>query len=430
MLLQFPSEIVSSIAACCPRGAQASLALTCRSLYSICNRILYRADVARGNPRSVFYPISRYKDEQLIISTLEMSISSGADLQKAWKYNGLGFFVCAEGHCPIYLAAVRGLEDVVSFLVRQGVSPDGPSAALSELSPFSGALLAGQEQTALQLLKSGATIQEMRGLTCLHIAVQKGMLRLTEYLILERNMEIDRRSGSGASAIMIALQTGSQPQLEQLARLGANLYEPLIHACHAHNYAGATRLLDTAGSHVTSQLQLQQVADLVILVTTHSKLRSRVPLVEKLLALGKAKATSSEEEQPDISSTDFQAILNGLLQHVLSLEQGTDVDIAILLMRYGAQIHASTLVQVMVTLRQFCRNKFNTLEKHPKLLQVFRVVYVNLVAATQENRSALARYFLRRVPEDAVIIVEELVSRNLNLDIYGMKMLLESGNAA
>ena len=428
MLLRLPPEILCEIAESCSRSGQASLALTCRRLYGICNRILYRADVLHGGSRAVFYAITRYKDHNLITSTLDMSLSAGADLEGPLSCLGAAPLACAETRSPIHLAASRGQDAVVTFLLKHGVSPNGPSElTTTAISPFLAALLARQEQTALLLMRSGASACVMSGLNCMHIAVEAGLQQLVEYLVVERKIDVNSRSASGKTSIMLAIiWAKSDAQLAQLVRLGADVQEALRQACHALSYEGATRLLDVGGSRLQEVMSLKHVADLLILVSTQrNRSTYRQGLIERLLAVGGRIAADPPSGLPDISPQDFQTILSGLLQRVLSLEHSTDIALASLLLDHGAPISAGTVILVGAALRSFCINKCGAVSAYPGLLKVFQVVHDNLVTICLESRSSLALYFLKQMPREAVAFLQELVENNLPLDIYGVKMLLD-----
>lgn len=211
MFSSLPAEIVCSIVELCPARDQARLARTCRRLCDISVPILYRSDVRSGGS-CVHYAITRCSEEAAL-GTLQEAYRAGCDLKRCRERSSSVTF--SDVHAPIYLAARRGLHEVVTFLLDAGVAADGLPD--HDVTPLLGALLAGHERTSLLLARRGASLRPGRfPMNALHASVCGRLYVVAGYLLGERGMDANERTGCGATPMMLALSAGDASMAELL----------------------------------------------------------------------------------------------------------------------------------------------------------------------------------------------------------------------
>lgn len=239
MLAHLPTELICGIAEICKPNEQANLALTCQRLYAICIPILYKENVTSYGASSVSYAIMQCDDEQVAIGTLQSAHMAGFEFQQCQTLRGSSSgYVSA----PLYLAAIRGLNGIVAFLLDHGACSDGLAY---EASPLFGALLAHKENTAVLLVKRGASLQShMLGKNALHITVDAGLDKMAAYLVREAKMDVNARTKSGETPIMLAILSGKIPMACLLVGLGARIYDALLQTCHRQEFHVALQLVD------------------------------------------------------------------------------------------------------------------------------------------------------------------------------------------
>lgn len=112
---------------------------------------------------------------EVVIGTLQAAAAAGASLERCQPppkrleapRQASHLQVCT----PIYLAASRGFDDIVAFLIASGVSIEGLSE--TAIAPFWSAVLAGKEATALMLLHHGALeTSTIEGMDAFHAFIQ------------------------------------------------------------------------------------------------------------------------------------------------------------------------------------------------------------------------------------------------------------------
>lgn len=97
--------------------------------------------------------------------------------------------------------------------------------------------------------------------SALHAAVCAGLEGMVTYLVRDMGMDVNERTKSGATPVMLAASTGDRSMVRILVGLGARLYEALLHACHEHYCSMALRLLEDAQSLGDSPLSRREARD-------------------------------------------------------------------------------------------------------------------------------------------------------------------------
>lgn len=88
----------------------------------VCNWILYKGNITNSGASCVYHAIARCSDQEGAIATLRIARDAGCDFehcQSPWGPSRQVF-----SFPPLYLAATRGLEDVVVFLMDSGAPLD------------------------------------------------------------------------------------------------------------------------------------------------------------------------------------------------------------------------------------------------------------------------------------------------------------------
>ncbi|TQV90229.1 ankyrin repeats (3 copies) domain-containing protein [Cordyceps javanica] len=428
MLLCLPVELVCDILSLSPVASQAALARTCHALHGIGNWILYRNDSRHDGSAAIFHAITYYTDQKAIIGTLQAAAAAGASLENCHPYprrmEATRQLPRLQTCAPLYLAASRGLDDVVSFLIKCGVSIEGFSGA--SISPFWGAVLAGKEKTAMLLLQHDASeTSSIEGLDAFHASIQYGLSDLAEYLVKNRNMDVNRKTKSGATPIMVAFSSRKGAMVHKLLQLGANVYDVLLKACHDHLFTNALLLLDAAAAvrGWTNSLPLSDMINLTLFAATRRVSGTRAPqmaLVRRFLMAISGRRDLCLQSSSEISLTDVSASMEGLLRRLLNIDTG-DTDMAILFMSHGVQIHAETFKELLDVLqsRDFCSDTLRVLRRHPKILKVLHVVHSQCCNLSEEKRGVLMKSFMRRVPSEAIGLIHRLLQQDLALTARG-----------
>jgi hypothetical protein len=436
MLLQLPVEIISTITELSPLAAQAVLARTCRSLYGICNRILYKSDSRYYGSSAIFHAIICYVDQKIIISTLQAAVTAGTSLEHCRQFSKVSESpqqvfhgeICA----PLYLASTKGLDDVVAFLIGSGVSLEGLTG--TPLSPFGGAVLARQETAALMLLQHGASTETaIEGLDILHAAIQYNLFNLVEFLFMTRKVDVNSKTKSGATPIMLAMSFGRGRLVQKLLRLGANAFDALLKACHDHFFTNALLLLDAAAAMSTwsSVLPLSDVVHLTIFVATQKVRGTRVQqkaLVRRLLLVIRrhfsSRCTPYLQQSCEPSLARANASLEDLLRQLLCIDGG-DTDMATLFMCHGVQLQAGTFLELLNVFQsaEFCADRQGVLRRHPKITDIFHLVHSQCSAIPKNRQGVLMRYFLRQVSSEAIDLVPRMLQQDLAPPFQGAEIM-------
>lgn len=263
MLDGLPTELISHIAECCSEGEQASLARTCLRLHDICNQILYSCNI-RSGASCVYHAIVRCHDQEVSIAILREARDAGCTFERCQSPSGPGVRVFA--FPPLYLAATRGLEDVVVFLIDSGAPLDGPAG--HKTTTLLGALFVREERIAMLLVRCGASLYaEKLCISALHAAVCAGLGSMVIYLVRDMNMDVNTKTKSGATPVMLAASRRDRSMVRILVGLGASLYEPLLHACHENYYSIALQLLEDTYHLEKASLSRKEAWDVASMIS-------------------------------------------------------------------------------------------------------------------------------------------------------------------
>lgn len=240
MLDSLPTELVSHVADYCLEAEQASLSRACSRLHNICNQILYKGN-ARSGASCVYHAIVRCYNQEVSIAILRKAHDAGCTFERCQSPSGPGVHVFS--FPPLYLAATKGLEDLVIFLIDSGAPLDGPAG--HKTTTLLGALFARKERIAMLLVRCGASLYaEELCISALHAAVCAGLGSVVIHLVRDKGMDVNMRTRSGATAVMLAASRRDQWMVGILVGLGARLYEALLYACHGNYFSIALQLLD------------------------------------------------------------------------------------------------------------------------------------------------------------------------------------------
>ena len=435
MLLRLPVEIIYDITRLSPVASQTALARTCHALHGICNRILYRSDSLDHGSAAVFHAITCYVDQKIVIGTLQAAAAAGASLERCQPYLRR-MEALQRSHlqiyAPIYLAATRGLDDVAAFLISCGVSAEGLSG--TSISPFWGAVLAGKEGTALMLLQHGASeASTIEGLDAFHASIQYGLSNLADYLVKIRKMDVNRKTKSGATPIMLAFSSCRGTMVQKLLQLGANVYDALLKACHDHLFTNALLLLDAAAALPgwSSALPLSHMVSLTVFAATQKVSGTRVPqkaLVQQLLMVinrhYRSRRGSCLQQSSEMSLEHTSTVMENLLRQLLCIDSG-DTDMATLFMCHGVQIQAGTFQELLDVLQSsdFYSDTLRVLRRHPEILKVLHAVHSQCCTFPEDKRGTLMKSFMRRVPSEAIGLVHRMLQQDLAFGARGVGMV-------
>jgi ankyrin repeat protein len=179
-------------------------------------------------------------------------------LTSLWMRHANERHIGPDGQSALHMAVSGGKLDVIDYLLDFGLFIDHVDD--NGYTPFSWALILGQEDVALHLLSRGATLPTRRfrrGRELLHIVSSQGMLRITKRL-LAGAFDIDARDDMGWTPLALACRHGSPELVSALLDARANfeaspnntLDRPLHLALRAGNVAVAEVLVER-GADVT-----------------------------------------------------------------------------------------------------------------------------------------------------------------------------------
>lgn len=381
---------------------------------------------------AVHYAITMYTDEAVMVRTLGMGASGGASLQYSRTFHTQPRHLPSQTitYCPIYLAAIRGLNEVVMFLLESGISPDGGKIAGSNVTPLFGALLAGTESTALALIQAGASLESATlGQNALHAASRAGLRKIADYLVRVKGMDIDAKSSSGATPIALAMSGGKTLMVEHLLQMGAKGHDPLLQACYEHEFTFALQLLDSFSPVMENSPDRQQIVHLVVLVASakvkYARHAQRALVHRLLVALNTFPVPRhSQTTQTAMSSCHADEQLCVFLQTMLSIDHG-EPSMAKLLMHNGVRIMPATFIDVLGALRSsaFKHSKIRLMREHPKLLKIFHLLHSHCLSMREEERDWIVGYFLRQVPGEAARLVQVMLERDISLTARGLETM-------
>lgn len=433
MILSLPQELVCMIAELCSLGGQASLSRSCRRLCEICIPILYRNDVKNYRSSSVFHAIVHSRDERDTLAILAAAKANGADFkrcQDARKYHPLSLYhLDATLHSPLRLAARRGRDDVMSFLLDHGLPPDGPGDMdTSKKTPLMEAIVSHQESTAILLVRRGASIGlRPPNLEAFKAAVRGDLVCLVRVIVEREDLDVNAEVGHGCTPLVLAVCYRREQMIRALLSMGAQAMPAMRQFCRNHAFVSILWMLDSGSMLMSETLSIDDILELAALITTQRA--SPVHKNQQVLALERFLELLDKTGPWDCSSSVRSArqpacFLDALLQMVLSIDH-TNKCLATLLLRKGARIHSGVFSQLLETLNSpiFNEDKVRCLRRHRGLLHCFDFVYSHLLSSSAQSRQSVGDDFLEHVPDNAVLLVWELKQRGMPLTASGLEAM-------
>ncbi|KAK2126481.1 hypothetical protein NOF04DRAFT_1327032 [Fusarium oxysporum II5] len=220
-------------------------------LYSICNPILYRNGIMNHGSSSVFYTIIHCRDQHNALSILAAAKEGGADFikcQDTRKSHPLSFY-CIDGtlFSPLHLAARRGLDDIVSYLIDQET------------------ILNHQETTAVLIVRRGAS----RGLCSPNLeafqaSIREGLTCLVRIIVEWNGVDVNADLGYGYTPLVLAVYHRKGPIILTLLGLGA------------HALPAIRRFCNSGSLLLQGSLEINETLELIFLIATERSWGARI----------------------------------------------------------------------------------------------------------------------------------------------------------
>ncbi|KAH6972701.1 hypothetical protein EDB80DRAFT_833875 [Ilyonectria destructans] len=440
MIVSLPNEMIRLITELCSPKRQASLAGSCHRLYDICNPILYKNDFEYHGSSAVFDAIVRCSDLAISLGTLRAAKTGGADFKQCQDFRDrIRSMPSPGGHMvvysPINLAARRGLQPIVSFLLDNGISPDGPPGVTS--TPLFESIHNRKESTAIFLLHRGASLDSGPPSigAILYRAVQDGLPRLTELLVKANSVDINAPVGAGYTLFTLAIRYRRKEMIPHLIHLGAGVYAPLWDFCRNHAFAPLLWTLEAGNSALKSVLQIEEYYELISFVAMQKVIPAQrhhqEEALDRLLSL--CMPAQSEQRQDGGLDTGVEVgmFLDSLLQHMLSIDHA-GLNLASLLVRHGAKFQAGVFIGLLGILRspEFDQDRIRVLRRHRKLLQRLEFVLVHCSDIDTSTHGVGFSWFMKRVPDEVMSLLAELKMQGLPLTARGLEKMKIAGSTS
>jgi ankyrin repeat protein len=160
-----------------------------------------------------------------------------------------------DGQTALHAAASKGQIGVISFLFHLGLRINDPDNIGN--TPFTWAVICGQEDAALHLLNLGAKIspEELRPRrTLLHLAAEFNMSRLLpKFLdIPSLRVQVNSKDKQSIYPLETAARYADKDIVEALLDAGANIHGKALHMALKYGNVGAARCLIERGADVKS----------------------------------------------------------------------------------------------------------------------------------------------------------------------------------
>ncbi|KAI8411598.1 hypothetical protein FOFC_08192 [Fusarium oxysporum] len=392
---------------------------------------------------AVFYAIVHCRDRHDALSILAAAKEGGADFTKcqdARKSHPLSFYrVDATLFSPLHLAARRGLDDIVSYLIDQGLDVDDKEGLhLTRKTPLMEAILNHQETTAVLIVRRGASRGLCRpNLEAFQASIREGLTCLVRIIVERNGVDVNADLGYGCTPLVLAVSHRKGSMIPTLLELGARALPAMRRFCSDNAFLSILWLLDSGSSLLWGSLKIDETLELIFSIATE-----RVSLAQKnqqVLALERLLQLLCQDRQTVGNAmvsmaSEFGDFLDALLQTVLSVHH-TDARLASLFQSWGARIHTGVFLQLCRILGSslFTENLGRCLRQNPGLLHCFDFVHHYSLHCSSPARGWTVSYFLNRVPSYAIRLVQELKQHDLPLTRRGVEMLdlssLDNGNA-
>ena len=402
-------------------------------LYDICKPILYRNDVINHSSSSVFYSIVYSRDRQDAMRILEAAKEGGTTFkrcQDAQKSHPLSFHrIDATLHSPLHLAARRGLDSIVTYLINQGLDIDDREGVnLSRRTPLMEAILNHQELTAVLIVRRGAS----RGLRppdleAFQAAVREGLTYLIRVMVERDGLDVNSDIGHGCTPLALAVCHRKAPMITALLELGARALPVMRRFCSDNAFLPILWMLDADSTHLLKSLELGEVMELTISITVErvssSQANQQAIALEQLLDFlcGDGSVLGSTAS---LTAWDFSDFLDALMQMVLSVDY-TDARLASLFHKRGAKVQTGLFLRLTQILNSslFKENTRFCLRRNPGLLHCFNFVYSHSLHCPVLTKRWAVKYFLDQVPVYILWLIEELKQKDLPLNRCGVEQL-------
>ncbi|KAI1357997.1 ankyrin repeat-containing domain protein [Xylaria arbuscula] len=469
-MLKLPIEIHYMIAALCRPADLAALSISCRHLYAVYNKPLYKNNV-KHDQSSALYKICQYRNQDASVKALQKVINVGADLQRtfevdiphtlprqySWCIPKTNDIVYRHNLTPLHLAALKGLRDTVALLLQNGVDIDTPTDHL-RWTPLLFALNNKQSLVAKLLIDRGASLALKRGISAIHVSVASGLLDITEYLVKEKrtNPNIGDRQGDTPLIYAITSPYSTEESISHLFTLGADFnqttfvrgqyWSPLQIALKCERWELIEQLIDN-GVHLeqTTPAGMNHPLLLALLAKSPKKQRIRKRVISKLLAgadpnmevsgslrigsllsiLVRRKLRWETElllrtGRVDVESKDSSGLTP--LSQALSPSSGSS-EIAALLLQHGARILQEPATEILRPINHICqtpdaRAVKETLDYNRTLAPLFQLLFNHCSSLSPEGRDAVMTAFLDGCPPWMVAVTRKMNQRRLtNKDV-------------
>ncbi|KAF4502800.1 ankyrin repeat [Fusarium agapanthi] len=390
-------------------------------------------DVTSHGSSSVFYAIVHCRDRHDSLRILMAAKDGGADFTKcqdARKPHPLSLYrIDSTLFSPLHLAVRRGLGDIVSYLIDQGLDIDDKKGLhVTRKTPLMEAILNHHEMTAVLIVQRGA----LRGLCppdfeAFQASVREGLTHLVRFIVERNGVDVNAELGYGCTPLMLAVCHRKGLMISTLLELGAHALPTMRRFCTDNSFVSILWLLDSDSSLLSKFLNIDEALEIIFAIATErvspAQKNQQVLALERLLKLfyRDRQILGNVMVSP---ASDFGDFLDVLLQTVLSVEH-TDARLASLLQDWGARIQTGVFLQLSKILVSpfFTKDIQRCLRQNPGLLYCFDFVYHYSSHCPSPARGWAVRYFLRRVPNLAIRLVQELKRRDLPLTRRGVEML-------
>ena len=257
-LLRLPPEIVFLIAEALSPADQAAFGRCCSQLHTTSNRALYVGNVKFDDSSCVPSVIENYEDISAILGSLKAAHAAGANFNKVWPYDGVWPVWRRSGHVTsLHLAAKRGLDEVVTFLLDVGANVNNGNNFGT--GPLYVALANKKETTARILIDHGASLgDETPGINALHIAAGCNLEETVTYLVTTKALDVNSQGPNGDTPLIRAILCidGTDGMVKNLINHGAHIGQmtqrqgqqvsPLEIALRTGKFRVARTLLDSS----------------------------------------------------------------------------------------------------------------------------------------------------------------------------------------
>ncbi|KAF4436752.1 Potassium channel SKOR [Fusarium austroafricanum] len=400
-------------------------------------------DVINHGSSSVFHAIVHCRDRHDALRILAAAKEGGADFgkcQDAKKSHPLSFYrIDATLFSPLHLAARRGLDDIVSYLIDQGLDVDDKEGLhLTRKTPLMEAILNHQETTAVLIVRRGAS----RGLCppnleAFQASIREGLTCLVRIIVEQHEVDVNAELGYGCTPLVLAVCHRKRSMIPTLLELGARALPAMRRFCSDNAFLSILWILDSGSSVLRGGLKIDETLEIIFSIATERV--SPAQKNQQILALERLQKLLCQDRQSlgnaTVSSAkEFGDFMDALLQMVLSVDH-TDARLARLFQSWGARIQTGIFLQLSKILGSslFTENIRRCLRQHPGLLHCFDFVHDYSLHCPSPTRGWAVSYFLYRVPSYAISLVQELKQHDLPLTRRGVEMLdlssLENGNA-